>query len=524
MREEGEGFVEGYYKVGLSHVREAVISEHFMHKVNQSEGLAMLSADSFSGKALCISPAELGETLLPLLKETSVRFAIQRAEAARGRAGKNFQLFNLGNAREISPADVLAEVMYDRQFSRATNETVSRAALAKKVAILMELREPIQMVIPALPYKCSTPLKCRGRDPDFSEVGFLLFLFEIAKTVDLIYRSAVPDCKQCMAYFTVISDGRRFNDFLFEPEEHIFRYQKSLAEWISVLSIADYVRIEDYKEVLEARLPADLFARKAAIRKDVYREYEALMGPLLDVDDMESSLFRAIEQEPDPETFYAEGRFVPLFKSLLYTIQNDTLAHYATRCGASLEESYAQLTKHIFTPFAELTESDSLSIEAFFSTPEARVEVPEEKIFEYLRRSMLAQTWDATIHYLAEIRSDRDLEVDPISTCFPKAIRWTIHAKPGQFAIQSNPACGIQAQPWHGAAVFKEASSGGIKLCALPSVMAEGMGSVPILAGERKVGGSNEAQPMFYIHPSVACERLDDFYSKLAAKFTRKRR
>ncbi len=524
MSEKTEELVGEFYKAGLSHVREAVISEHFMHKVNHSEDFVGLSTGCFLQKALSISSTELWETLLPLLKESSDRFAVQRAEATKARAAKNYQLFNLSHENEISSAEVIAEVMYDRQFSRATNETVPRAALAKRIGLLLELGEPIQLVIPALPYKCGTPLKCRGRNPDLSEVGFLLFLFEIAKTVDLLYRSSVPGRDRCMAHVTVISDGRRFNDFLFEPEEHIFRYQEILKEWISVLAIADYVKIEDYKRVLESRLPAALFTRKAAIRKDVYVRYVEIMSPLLDTDDMESSLLRAIEHEPDPETFYAEGRFVPLFKSLIYTINNETLARYAARRGANLEESYAQLTKHIFAPFAELTEEDAAEIETFLSDPNAHSEVSEEKVFEYLRKRMLAETWDATIHYLAEIRSDRDLEADPISACFPKAIRWTIHAKPGQFAIQSNPACGIQVQPWHGAAVFKEASTGGIKLCALPSVMAEGTGSIPVLSGERHAGASMEAQPLFYIHPTVPFETLEDFYSTLSARFTRKRR
>jgi len=524
MTEKTEEPVGEYYKAGLSHVREAVISEHFMHKVNHSKDFTGLSAGCFLQKALIIDPAELRETLLPLLKECSDRFAVQRVEAAKARAIKNYHLFNLSHETEVSPAEFIAEVMYDRQFSRATNETVPRAALAKKIRLLMELGEPIQMVIPALPYKCGTPLKCRGRNPDLSEVGFLLFLFEIAKTVDLLYRSVIPGGDRCLACVTVISDGRRFNEFLFEPEEHIFRYQEILKEWITVLTIEDYVKIEDYKKVLESRLPAALYARKAAIRNDVYHSYLEVMSPLLDTDDMDSSRLRAIECDPDPETFYAEGRFVPLFKSLIYTINNETLALFAARCGADMEESYAQLTKHIFTPFAELTENDAVKIEKFISDPNALSEIPEEKFYEYLRKRMLMDAWDATIHYLAEIRSDRDLETDPISTCYPNAIRWTIHAKPGQFAIQSNPACGIQVQPWHGAAVFKESSTGGIKLCALPAVMAEGAGSIPVFSGERHAGATMEAQPLFYIHPTVPFGTLDDFYSSLEARYTRKRR
>lgn len=524
MNEKAEPVVRDFYQAGLSHVREAVISEHFMHKVNQIEGLERLNAANFSQKAMTICSTGLVETLLPLLKAASNQFALQRAKAARSRACKNFRQYQVSSEKDLSTSDVITEVMYDRQFLRSASENVSRAVLSRTIRKLVERSEPIHMVIPALPFKCATPLKSRGKNPDLAEVGFLLSLFELSKTVDLIYSDALGGSKQSMAFFTVVSDGRRFNEFVLEPEDRISRYQEGLRQWISDLSITDYVGVQDYEEILAAKLPAGLRTRKAGIRKDVYHRYLERMNPLLDTDDMESSLSMAIKHEPDPETFYAEGRFVPLFKSLIYTMNFKTLPDFVRRHGECFEQVYSTLTKHIFSPFARLAARDIPLVEACILDPESRPSVSQAELYEYLRRSMLRQAWDATMHYLSEIRSDRDMELDPISTCFPQAIRWTIHAKPGQLAMQSNPALGMQVQPWHGAGVFKRAGSGGIKLCALPSVLAEHMGAVPVVLGNHDNGKPMDKQPLFYVHPDLEVSTLEDFYSLLMAKFTRKRK
>jgi hypothetical protein len=63
---------------------------------------------------------------------------------------------------------------------------------------------------------------------------------------------------------------------------------------------------------------------------------------------------------------------------------------------------------------------------------------------------MLDEAWQAAIQYIAEIKSDRDLICDPILTCVPEVIRWTIHPKPGQLAFLVPSAFGDPVFPWHG--------------------------------------------------------------------------
>ncbi len=521
------------YTPGLSNRREAVISEHFMHRLNNRDELALLSRADFSKHALQITASTFREQWLPVLIASAHRFAEQRAAAARCRARKNFAQYAVPDPGELTPAEIITEVLYDRQFLRSSRQNVSRATLARKIRALVERRAPIEMVIPSLPYKCTSPLKCRGAAPDLAEVGFLLSLFEMAKAVDTLYRDGVGDPGHSLSRFTVISDGRRFSDFLLEPSKHITDYQRELGGWVARLSIGEYVGVEDYAELLDRKLPSHAQAQKSQIRQQVLQRYREQMTDLLDPDDIATSLSRAIRNEPDPELFYEEGRFVPLLKSLVYTINYAAISEHLGEDDEHSHRLYAALTRQLFATIPAGSASrrgPGAGGEAESMTPPNARQARGQ---QSMRRQMLQQVWDATMSYLAEIRSDRDMAVDPVSGCFPDAIRWTIHAKQGQLAIQSNPSSGIHVQPWHGAGVLKRTKNNRIKLCALPCALLEKAGAIPILLGEdafAKTGdstathGSRVRQPLFYVHPDLKVSTLADLLKRLPASFTRQRK
>jgi len=511
------------YEAGLSSVRESVVSEHFMSRIGHDPTLGLYTAADYRSKAINIPSSVLYGELLPILKAESLAFVERRVAATRIRAQQNFLEYGRSSPNEVSTLDFIAEVMFDRQFARATKEGVSRAALSKHMEGLVQQRLPVHMVIPALPFKCTSPFKARGRDPDLGEVGFLLSLFEVARVIDVFYSEALGGGEHDPACFSVICDGRRFAVLAVQSEENISQYQDGLRRWVAALGIGDHMEVLDYEEVLATKLPKDLLARKGSIRGKVYAQYVQHMQPLLDVEDMDRSLVQAIRDEIDPETYYSEGRFVPLFKSLIHTIRYQEVARFAQHHGRDYEDLHAVLTRNIFTPFIKLSEDELHSIARHVADPDSPLDVSDAEVYEYLRRAMLNQAWDATMQYLAEIRSDRDLELDPLSTCFPHAIRWTIHAKRGQFTIQSNPACGFQVQPWHGAGVFKR-TRGRLKLCSLPIVLLEGKDAVPVVVGDDDTAENGPEQAVFYVSSDVPFSSTDELLAALASGFTRRRR
>jgi hypothetical protein len=509
------------YKAGLDRIQEAVISSHFMHKLAKNTALKLYDEEQFATRSLEIDVEVVYESLVPTLLSASNAFCVDRAVIAKARARENYRKYGLDDPRDVGIAQFITEVMLDRQYLRGPRDSCARELLCSKVEDRIESDSPIEMVIPALPFKLSSPLKTRGRLPDLAEVNFILGLYEVARTIELIYRETRPNLRGRVAGFTVVSDGTRFNKLVNEPDRVVERYRTYLDLWIERLGFQRYITLLDYRSLLRDRLPRATWEAKSAIRKVALSKYANALLPIFDPCDMPATIMAAARVEPDPEYSNPEGRFVSLLKSLVYTIDYKALKKFDRLRGGQYLALYRDLTAHIFNPYAILsdTELPSSQDEADASADSA----PTERVKEYLRRLMLNEAWSTAIDYMAEIKSDRDLEEDPILTCLPDHFRWTIHAKSGQLALLTPTALGIPVQPWAGAAVFKLAKHDKIKLCALPVLALEGVGAVPVRVSGKEDALALANQPLFYIYPDIEFVDLNDFLSRVRRSLVRKR-
>lgn len=509
------------YKPGLDLKNEAVISAHFMHNINQDLNLNLYSLAEFSQKAVALDLNTVKEQLIPVILKTSEQFIRERAAAAKTRARKNFKEYGLSDANQVGLAELITEVMFDRQFLKGSKSNYPRLNLAKKINEIITKQKPLKMVIPALPYKTSSPLKSRGAMPDFAEINFLLALAEIVKTITLIYKEYCSNEQRQMIGFTVVSDGSRFNHFLNEPSQTLSAYKEQLHYWLEILQISKEIEIIDYQKLISTDLPSAIYLKKNIIREQVRELYTQLMLPLLDPYDIQQTINKAIKVDPEPESSSLEGRFIPLFKSLLYIVHYKTLSEYADLYGENYVHLYAELSKHIFVPYTVLTPEVKDKVEQYVVHFNKEKNFPRASLMEYLRQSMLKETWVAAINYIAEIRSDRDLAQEPVSTCLSDHIRWTIHAKSGQLAILTTTAFGDPVQPWHGAGVFKLTRNNKIKLYTLPILALEGIGAVPVIMKNEQ---NYINQPLFYIDPEISFESIEDFIERVKVQLTRKRK
>jgi hypothetical protein len=85
-----------------------------MHKINQDVNLKLYSADIFSQRALKLSANAIANRLIPSLIASSEKFVLQRALAAKTRAMKYYKEYGLNTANQVSLAETLTEVMFDR--------------------------------------------------------------------------------------------------------------------------------------------------------------------------------------------------------------------------------------------------------------------------------------------------------------------------------------------------------------------------------------------------------------------------
>jgi len=509
------------YKVGLDRFQEAVISSHFMHDLARNVELVLYDEHEFTAKSLHIDVQAVYGSLIPSMLNASNAFCRDRAGVARPRAQENYRKYGLNDPREVGIAEVITEVMFDRQYLRGPRESCSRELLCRKVRERVERCAPIEMVIPALPFKFSSPLKCRGRLPDLAEVNFILALYEVAATVDLLYREAKPDLPGRLASFTVVSDGSRFQDVVSEPESVIDCYRNHLQLWIERLGLQTYIKLLDYRSLLRERLPPEAQDAKAATRQRARLTYESILGPIFNPCDMASAMRRAAELEADPEYSNPEGRFVSLLKSLVYTINYKALQPYERSMARDYSALYRDLTAHIFDPYVPLAPSELQAIHDEFaaSGDPART----NRVKECLRQSMLAEVWSAAIGYIAEIKSDRDLDQDPITRCLPDYFRWTIHAKSGQLALLTSITMGTTVQAWAGAAVFKPTKKNKIKLCTLPVIALEGAGAIPVMVRAPDRPLPVAGQPLFYIDLDLQVADVDEFLSMVSNSLVRNR-
>lgn len=507
------------YQVGLDKIQEAVISSHFMHELAGDPRLELYDEDQFVTKALHIDAEAVHDRLIPALREACDVFSGHRAAAARSRARDNYQDYGLADPREVGTAQVITEVMFDRQYRAEPLRSCSRELLCGTVAERVEAGSPIEMVVPALPFKFSSPLKTRGPLPDLAELNFILGLNEIVSTVEQIYRAARPDLQGPLARFTVVSDGSRYNKLVNEPDSVVERYRNRLGVWVERLRLDEHITILDYRSLLRDSMLASDRRRKSAIAAGARTEYGRVLWSIFDPNDMVSAMTMAARVEPDPEYANAEGRFVSLLKSLIYTITYDSLTLFDPLPADARHALYRDLTAHIFEPYVAIPPDELAGVRI-----DARAGLaPTDRVKERLRQMMLRESWGCAIDYMAEIKSDRELAEDPILTCLPGHLRWTIHAKAGQLALSTPIAAGIRVQAWAGAAVFRLTKRKDVKLCTLPVLALEGAGAIPV-----RVRGADDAlalagQPLFYIYPDVPFADMDDFLTVVRRSLVRRR-
>lgn len=402
---------------GLSRTQEAVISSHFMHKISQDVRLHLYDGTVFESRRLTIDQATLKGRLLPILKESSAAYCQQRVEVARRRAIANFRDFGYGSAKDVGASEFMTEALLDKEFSRNGARYNDKCRLNHSLKSRMQRGRPINMVIPALPFKISSPLKARGEFPDLGEVGFLLSLFEISKTLEILYRTEARQFPLPLVRFSVATDGYRFHEAVNKSPGDISRYTQALAAWIDLLGLEDYIKIIEYKSLLHGGLAKEALHRKRMLFEAARTDYSRVLWPIFDPMNVEAALRAAAEVELDPEQENPEGRFVSLFKSLIYTLEYRTLNELSWCSAAGRVSLYRELTANIFQPYAD----DVVDVRPF--GPEAVDEDPRQlshHFKEQLRQKMLREAWQAGIDYISEIRSDRDLEQDPVLACLPE--------------------------------------------------------------------------------------------------------
>ncbi len=471
------------YEKGLSRFEEAIFSDHYITR--HSERLRM---DASTNKMETIYLNTKGLKLIAQIsREASQKHIDWLIKKISARIEK----------KELTRmVDVIEEIICERQFTRGARSTCNWNKCTSVIQRAIEDNQNIECVIVGLPFKMPTILKCNSSEADMGEASFLLQLYEFCKVSEFIIGKFIEPKWEGRVTFKVVSDARRFMDIVNIDQDAVDDYKNSLEEWIKILNIEKYIEIKDYTETIKKKLTRERIELKTAISSRVEEQYKAKIGASIKSDELHYRLKDTIVNEPDPEKNKRLGRFVSLYLSMLFTMNYKTLSNQRDKEEEGREdEKYIQSIKEIITM---LKEGGTVNTEKMGGESE----------------KMLNEAWAATIKYIAEIRSDRDMNEDIIEECFPNCIRWTIHKKNGQICIASRTVFGINLMPWHGVAMLKETGEA-VKQYVIPYKMLEADKTIKINAEFQE-----KIIPVLYIDKEIAS--ANDLYDKLQSKLTRK--
>ena len=469
------------YEKGLDHFEEAIFSDHYITR--HSDKLRM------DGKTHQMETIHLNRNGLELVADINREASHKHINWLKKKISTRIE-----NKELTRMEDIIKEIICERQFSRGARSTCNWDKCTSVIKQGIARNENIECIIVGLPFKMPTILKCSSTEADMGEASFLLQLYEFCKVSEFLIRRFIESKWEGNVTFRVISDAIRFMDIVNISQVAIDDYRNSLGEWIKLLKIEDYIEIKDYTEMIETKLTQERRRIKTMISNQVEEEYKAKIGDSIKSYELHNKLQETLTKEPDPERSERLGRFVSLYLSLLFTMNYKTLSREGDAKEKKNDKEYIQSMKEIIEI---LKEGDSNT----------------DKIGRESEK-MLNEAWNATIKYIAEIRSDRDMHTDIIEECFPDCIRWTIHKKNGQICIASRTVFGINLMPWHGVAMLKE-SGEELKQYVIPYKMLEEEKTIKINAEFRE-----KIIPVLYVDKGMAS--TNDLYEKLQNKLTRK--
>lgn len=394
---------------------------------------------------------------------------------------------------------VVQTLLKDRQFTKGFKNNIDWNKIFFQIRSAIENNEDIECVIVGLPFKMPSLLKCESAEADFGEAGFILQLYEFCKVAELIFKNLNYWNWNKNVLFRVVMDGKRFQHLIGITDHEMDDYKNTLESWISLLDINEYIKLDDYEDMINTSLDFGLKAKKMMIKKNVKSEYLKKLPTDIHLENLNLKLEEAKLLDPDPEKSNKHGRFVSLFQSILFSMRYSSIEQKYFTDNSIKNEVYIKCIECIIL---KLSHKNDLAV------AKARTQS-----ILHLCGDILREAWYATIDYVSEIRSDRDLAIDVIQYCYPNSLRWTIHDKKGQICIASKKMYEINLFPWHGVSLIKESRSK-LKQYTIPSRMLQGNNLMKL-----SVEVNDIILPICYVQLnnlsfSTSLEAISKFYSR----------
>jgi hypothetical protein len=478
--------VAGAYRILTDH--ERVISEDKAHAQNESD-LRLYTKEEFRAAAITVTTRQIKDAIIPSMVRDVAEVVEKRWVSAKKRARENYEDFGFTDPEQVDLAAEVATALLDPWFTKGTHGNVDPKNLRTHVGKCLDEGTSINLAANMLPCKIPSPIKTAGKLPDFSEVSVLCRLAEITGVVDaLCAHAGHGDIK---AVFNIVHDGTFFQDSLGFSDEAIQTYKEGLAWWTKALGFEDRIAAHQYTDLLDNPAIADMKEEFLRTRQEARDVLHDVLDPIFDPKDMQATLTEAIARDPYPDTTNPEGRFVPLLKSVMYSVGNFPLIEeFADLMEIDHRDLYRDVTKSIFQTLSDISLQDAENAIAGGAAHVAALPPSDAK--EVMRIYVAQKVWEATKEYMALTAGHRNLEEDLLKKIIGlNVIRFTVHPKPGQVGFIPGTN-GDHTLAWHGVGIVRTSHSK-LKEGCETRLKVEGEGGIPVLVAKN---GDDEASPL----------------------------
>lgn len=326
-----------------------------------------------------------------------------------------------------SPQQCIKTVFAHRSFGRAKGKILGDGAAMDMIDRALEAESAtVRLFCTGFPMKVFNPLETgyRGDAVDLGDVSVLLRYAELAEVLTHFGQGI----GKAFAV-TVVSDGA-MNAGMFKTGVLACEtYVSKLGDLTARLGIEPFVSVTEFYSMLtEAGAGHRAEYDRAAER--IKAECHAAFGPLLDRDDMEQSIKKALEREHEE---YGTAAFADLFHSSIGSVRYPELEQLAGEFALGFEAVYTLIVGSVL--WGQRIEETRAGEAIMRGLPG-----PARPNFLYRARTEQAavteKAWHSTIEYFAVMEAGRATDI--LNVLFPGGIRVTTRPKAGQIGVHTS--------------------------------------------------------------------------------------
>ncbi|WP_374983272.1 L-tyrosine/L-tryptophan isonitrile synthase family protein [Streptomyces fradiae] len=481
--------------------RSQISDGHRLIRAVRARPFQLYSARRHATRAVTVDAEEWLAAVMPALRAAVSRTASARLDTALARARKRMDEYGV---RRVGSAEAVAEALSDGKWFRTQRAHMGRAGLRDRVAQALRHGEPVELLFPVFSRKPFSPVKNRGVAPDTAELHSLARCAALAHTVAAL---SPTGCR-----FTVLADGRKYNRACGTPGPVVAAYQDTLRRWVADLGADAVLRVVDYEGWVAGGLgAADLRTREEYYRRraaELADRYGRLFSPHAPRESLERLVGTADTHDahsphstPAPRTTHdpagTGGQLAHTFWSIATSVHYTALGtgHRDLPDGPcysdAYQEAYALYVAHLGRPLTGPDTGGPLP-----ATPYGRTAADPD-----LHLALREEAWEAACRYVAISLTDRDLNL--VRETAPRAVKLTIHGKPGElhFTTAASRDANMTAQHSTGGYALRD---GRVRPTFRYRIEREAAGETPVLLHGAAGRGGDEPHHL----PLARLERM----------------